>query len=98
MPRAYPYEPARNSRLTLADDGVASPRNTITNFSQVMACSGAPVGYCSDMGDRTRVLRRLGVVGAVLIATGCSTPGTTLESTPEVLLWSVGTALHQPVW
>jgi len=38
------------------------------------------------------------MAGAVLVATGCSAPGTSLESAPEVVLWSVGTVLHEPVW
>ncbi|OMC17549.1 hypothetical protein [Mycobacterium sp. SP-6446] len=50
------------------------------------------------MGDRRCLLRRLAVGGAALVATGCAAPGTTLESAPEVLLWSVGAMLHQPVW
>jgi hypothetical protein len=50
------------------------------------------------MGECTRLLRRLGIVGAVLVATGCSAPGTSLESAPEAVLWSVGAVLHAPVW
>lgn len=38
------------------------------------------------------------MVGAVLVATGCSVPGALLESAPEVVLWSVGAVLHEPVW
>ncbi len=44
---------------------------------------------------------RLGVVAAALLAaacSACSAPGSTLESAPAVTLWSVGTALRQPVW
>ncbi len=47
---------------------------------------------------RTRGLRRLGVAGAVLVAAGCSVPGSSLESAPEVAVWHVGSALRQPVW
>jgi hypothetical protein len=50
------------------------------------------------MGRWTQQLGRWGTVGAVLVATGCSAPGTSLESAPEVALWSVGAVLHQPVW
>ncbi len=46
----------------------------------------------------TRRLRRLGVVGAALFAAACSPPGSTFETGPEVIVWSVGTALQQPVW
>ncbi|SOX52675.1 hypothetical protein MAAFP003_1342, partial [Mycobacterium ahvazicum] len=38
------------------------------------------------------------VAASAFVACGCSVPGTALQSTPEVVLWSVGTALHQPVW
>jgi hypothetical protein len=34
---------------------------------------------------------------AVVLA-GCSSPGTSLESSPEVTLRSVGALLHNPVW
>jgi hypothetical protein len=50
------------------------------------------------MGHLTRQLWRWGIVSAVLAATGCSAPGASLESAPEVALWSVGAELHQPVW
>lgn len=50
------------------------------------------------MGDSERLLRRLAVAGVALIATGCSAPGTSLESAPKVQLWSIGAMLHQPVW
>ncbi|OBF53277.1 hypothetical protein A5787_06560 [Mycobacterium sp. 852002-50816_SCH5313054-b] len=39
-----------------------------------------------------------GALGAVTVAAGCATPGSTLESAPAVVLWSVGAALRQPVW
>ncbi len=54
------------------------------------------------MGRWTQLLRRFGMVGAVpvaiVVAAGCSAPGTSLESAPEVMVWSVGAVLHQPVW
>jgi hypothetical protein len=50
------------------------------------------------MGRWTRQLGLWGTVGAVLAATGCSAPGTSLESAPEVALWSVDAVLRQPVW
>jgi hypothetical protein len=50
------------------------------------------------MGRWTRQVGRWGMVGAVLVATGCSAPGTSLESAPEVVLWSIGVPLHEPVW
>jgi hypothetical protein len=49
-------------------------------------------------GRWTRLLERLGVVGAVVAASGCSVPGASFESAPEVALWSVGAVLHEPVW
>ena len=42
-------------------------------------------------------MRRLVMAGA-LVAAGCSAPGTSLASAPEVQLWSTGAVLHQPVW
>lgn len=45
--------------------------------------------------------RRLGVVAAVAavaVAVGCSAPGTSLETSPGVMLWTAGAALHAPVW
>ena len=41
-------------------------------------------------------LLHVGACGAVMVANGCSAPS--LESAPEVVTWSVGTALHNPVW
>nr|WP_081293065.1 hypothetical protein [Mycobacterium colombiense] len=52
-------------------------------------------------GQRSRALLRRGVVGAVAaaaITTGCSHPGASLESAPDVELWRTGVALHEPVW
>ncbi|OBB80219.1 hypothetical protein A5760_19180 [Mycobacterium colombiense] len=52
-------------------------------------------------GQRTRALLRYGVAGAVAAAaltTGCSHPGASLESAPDVELWRAGAALHEPVW
>ncbi len=40
----------------------------------------------------------VGAVCAVMVAAGCATPGSTLESAPEVRVWSVGAPLRQPVW
>jgi hypothetical protein len=48
-----------------------------------------------------RALLRCGVVGAVAtaaITTGCSRPGASLESAPDVELWQTGAAVHEPVW
>ncbi len=41
-----------------------------------------------------------GIAAATLVvaAAGCGAPGTSLESTPEVVLQAVGAALHSPVW
>ena len=50
------------------------------------------------MGRSTRLLWRAGIAGALLVASGCSAPGTSLESAPEVVPWSVGAVLHAPVW
>ncbi|MCV7099797.1 hypothetical protein [Mycobacterium palustre] len=38
------------------------------------------------------------IAGALLAAAGCAAPGSTLESAPEVTVWSVGAPLSQPVW
>jgi hypothetical protein len=43
-------------------------------------------------------LLHVATCGAVMAANGCSAPGTTLETAPEVVTWSVGTALRNPVW
>lgn len=60
---------------------------------------GAGMGL--GAGQRTRALLRCGVVGAVAAAAmtmGCSHPGASLESEPDVELWRAGAALHEPVW
>jgi hypothetical protein len=46
------------------------------------------------------VLRRgfLGVVATAGLIMGCSHPGASLESAPDVELWQTGAALHEPVW
>ncbi|OBG29717.1 hypothetical protein [Mycobacterium sp. 852002-51057_SCH5723018] len=44
------------------------------------------------------MLRRWAVAGAALVAAGCAVPGSSLESGPEVVSWSVGAPLSQPVW
>lgn len=52
-------------------------------------------------GQRTRALLRYGVIGAIAaaaITTGCSHPGASLESAPDVELWRAGVTLHEPVW
>ncbi len=58
-------------------------------------------GMDSRASQRIRAVLRCGVVGAVATAaltTGCSHPGASLESKPDVELWRVGAALHEPVW
>ncbi|OBH00374.1 MULTISPECIES: hypothetical protein [unclassified Mycobacterium] len=40
----------------------------------------------------------VGAVSAVTVAAGCATSGSTLESAPGVLVWSVRAPLRQPVW
>lgn len=57
-------------------------------------------GLGSRAGRRVRALLRCGVVGAVAAAmtTGCSQPGASLESAPDVEVWRAGAALHEPVW
>src|ERR1700761_6355256 len=54
----------------------------------------------SRLGVRDMSLWRWWIlfVASVLAAAGCSTPGTTLESTPEIVVKSVGAVLHDPVW
>ncbi|MDD4867240.1 MAG: hypothetical protein PHQ28_09030 [Mycobacterium sp.] len=56
----------------------------------------------AGFGRRGRLLRRVGIgrlgaVGSALVVAACSVPGAP-ETTPEVVLWSAGSALHQPVW
>jgi hypothetical protein len=46
----------------------------------------------------SRRVRWAVIAGAVLVAAGCATPGSTLESAPAVAVWSVGAPLNQPVW
>jgi hypothetical protein len=50
------------------------------------------------MSGCARWLRRWAVAGAALVAAGCAVPGSTLETAPAVVLWSVGAPLSQPVW
>lgn len=59
------------------------------------------VGTGPRAGQRTRGLLRYGVIGAIAaaaITTGCSHPGASLESAPDVELWRAGVTLHEPVW
>ncbi|OBK67016.1 hypothetical protein A5652_25405 [Mycobacterium sp. 1165178.9] len=58
-------------------------------------------GMDSRTSQRIRAALRCGVVGVVATAaltTGCSHPAASLESKPDVELWRVGAALHEPVW
>jgi hypothetical protein len=41
---------------------------------------------------------RAALAASVVVAAGCSAPGTTVESTPEAVVTSIGVALHDPVW
>lgn len=41
---------------------------------------------------------RVALAASVVVAAGCSAPGTTVESTPEAVVTSIGVALHDPVW
>ncbi|WP_428343045.1 hypothetical protein [Mycobacterium sp.] len=41
---------------------------------------------------------RIALFATVFAAAGCATPGTMLESAPEVSVASVGAVLHNPVW
>lgn len=52
------------------------------------------------MGRTALLLRRSAgaVAGAVLACSGCAAPGSSLESAPAVTVWTVGAALHEPVW
>lgn len=58
-------------------------------------------GMDSRTGQRIRALLRGGVAGlaaTVVLTSGCSRPGASLESAPDVELWQAGAALHEPVW
>lgn len=48
-------------------------------------------------GHGARLMRRVLMACAVVVA-GCAAPGTSLDSAPEVQVWSVGAVLHGPVW
>jgi hypothetical protein len=53
------------------------------------------------ISQRIRALLQCGLVGVVAttgLSTGCSQPGASLESAPDVQLWQAGAALHGPVW
>jgi hypothetical protein len=71
-------------------------------------CSGTLAGVLPRIvaigtNDRRRLWRNWpGTVATaaagILVAAGCSAPGTTLESAPEVGLAGIDAALHDPVW
>ena len=42
--------------------------------------------------------RWVALATSVVVLAGCSAPGTTVENTPEVVVGSIGVALHDPVW
>lgn len=41
---------------------------------------------------------RVAILGALVVAAGCAAPGASLEAAPDVVVWSVGAPLHEPVW
>lgn len=45
-----------------------------------------------------RVRTRAAMLGALVVTAGCAAPGASLESAPDVVLWSVATPLRAPVW
>ena len=49
-------------------------------------CSSLPCRWCAAPA------------AVAVVLAGCSSPGTSLESSPEVTLRSVGALLHNPVW
>lgn len=41
---------------------------------------------------------RAAILGALVVTAGCAAPGVSLESEPDVALWSVAAPLRDPVW
>lgn len=41
---------------------------------------------------------RAAIMGALVVTAGCAAPGASLESAPDVVLWSVAAPLREPVW
>jgi hypothetical protein len=46
----------------------------------------------------TGVRSRAAVLGALVVTAGCAAPGASLESAPDVAVWSVAAPLREPVW
>ncbi|BBX99635.1 hypothetical protein [Mycobacterium seoulense] len=46
----------------------------------------------------TGVRTKAAILGALAVTAGCAAPGASLESSPDVLLWSVAAPLRAPVW
>ncbi len=46
----------------------------------------------------TGVRGRAAILGALVVTAGCAAPGASLESAPDVVLWSVAAPLREPVW
>ncbi len=46
----------------------------------------------------SRVRARAAMLGALVVTAGCAASGASLESTPDVVLWSVAAPLRAPVW
>jgi hypothetical protein len=46
----------------------------------------------------TGVRSRAAILGALVVMAGCAAPGASLESAPDVAVWSVAAPLREPVW
>ncbi|BBZ74010.1 hypothetical protein [Mycobacterium paraseoulense] len=46
----------------------------------------------------TGVRAKAAILGALAVTAGCAAPGASLESAPDVVLWSVAAPLRAPVW
>ncbi|OBG67198.1 hypothetical protein A5704_09980 [Mycobacterium sp. E735] len=46
----------------------------------------------------TGMRSRAAILGALVVTAGCAAPGASLESAPDVALWSVAAPLRGPVW
>lgn len=46
----------------------------------------------------TGVRSRAAILAALVVTAGCAAPGASLESAPDVLVWSVAAPLREPVW
>lgn len=90
-PNGVRFRPIPPDRCSAAAGGVLVPADR---------CERTASAVSSRMGRRRPPLWRwcASVVVGVLAAVGCSAPGASLESTPEVTVRPVGALLRDPVW